>query len=64
VLTRGKALRDLETGNVVKFVDDGWITFLTFRLLGQYESGRTPCTPWMSTPSMSAVADGPGWKKA
>lgn len=34
------------------------------RETGSTESERTPCAPWMSTPSMSAVADGPVWKLA
>ena len=28
------------------------------------DSERTPCAPWISTPSMSAVADGPVWNAA
>ena len=32
------------------------------RLSGKTESDRTPCAPWMRTPSMSAVAEGPVWK--
>ena len=34
------------------------------RAIGKTESERTPCAPWMRTPSMSAVADGPVWKQA
>ncbi len=31
---------------------------------GDTDNERTPCAPWMRTPSMSAVADGPVWKAA
>jgi hypothetical protein len=29
------------------------------RQIGRTGSERTPCAPWMSTPSISAVAEGP-----
>jgi hypothetical protein len=31
---------------------------------GRTESERTPWAPWIKTPSISAVADGPVWKAA
>src|SRR5258708_38567231 len=41
-----------------------WDGLLVARAMGRTESERTPCAPWMSTPSISAVADGPVWKQA
>src|SRR5258705_8630825 len=41
-----------------------WVGLPTARAIGRTESERTPCAPWMSTPSISAVADGPVWKLA
>jgi len=32
------------------------------RSIGTTDNERTPCAPWMRTPSISAVADGPVWK--
>src|SRR6266481_1299784 len=41
-----------------------WVGLPAARATGRTESERTPCAPWMSTPSISAVADGPVWKLA
>src|SRR5262249_14453538 len=38
---------------------DHLCALLSARAIGRTESERTPCAPWISTPSMSAVADGP-----
>jgi hypothetical protein len=41
-----------------------WLGLPAARAIGRTESERTPWAPWMSTPSISAVADGPVWKLA
>ena len=41
-----------------------WVWSPAARAIGRTESERTPCAPWIRTPSMSAVADGPVWKQA
>ena len=34
------------------------------RAIGSTDSDRTPCAPWIRTPSISAVAEGPVWNEA
>src|SRR3984893_7908183 len=41
-----------------------WEGLQAARVSGMTESERTPCAPWISTPSMSAVAEGPVWNEA
>src|SRR5258708_32177155 len=41
-----------------------WAGLPTARAIGRLVGERAPCAPWISTPSISAVADGPVWKLA